>query len=64
MNSTGGVYRPPWLVNDMFVWFALDNIDFLESTPSGMDTLHGTVIAVYRTASDNSLTRPIPVDRS
>ena len=28
-KSMGGVFRPPWLVNDMFVWFALDNIDSL-----------------------------------
>ena len=64
MNFTGGVYRPPWLVHDMFVWFALDNIDFLEFTPSGMNTLHGTAIAVYQTASDSSSTIPINIDRS
>ena len=45
-KSMGGVFRPPWLVNDIFVWFALDNIDFLESTPCGMNTLHGTATAV------------------
>ena len=54
MKSTGDVYRLPWLVNDMFVWFALDNIDFLESTPCGMNTLHGTAIAVYQNESDKS----------
>ena len=64
MKSMGGVYRPPWLVNDMFVWFALDNIDFLESTPCGMNTLHGTATAVYQSASDESPRTPLEIDRS
>ena len=34
MDSLGGVFLPPWLVKDTFVWFALDNIDF-----SGIDSL-------------------------
>ena len=59
MEPTEGVYRAPWLVQNMFVWFALDNTEFLESTPSGMNTLHGTVIAVYRTASDSFSALPI-----
>ena len=42
MDSLGGVFQPPWLVRDTFVWFSLDNIDFLESTPCGMNTIHGT----------------------
>lgn len=42
MHSLGGICLPPWLVQDMFVWFALDNIDFLRSTPPGINTLHGT----------------------
>ena len=64
MKSMGGVYRPPWLVNDMFVWFALDNVDFLESTPCGMNTLHGTATAVYQSESDKSPITPIDIDRS
>ena len=64
IKSKGGVYRPPWLVNDMFVWFALDNIDFLESTPCGMNTLHGTAIAVYQNESDKSPRTPLDIDRS
>jgi hypothetical protein len=64
IESMGGVYQPPWLVHDMFVWFALDNIDFLESTPCGMNTLHGTATAIYQSASDKSPTIPIEIDRS
>ena len=51
MVSLGGVFLPPWLVKDTFVWFALDNIQFLESTPCGMNTLHGTALAVYQSAA-------------
>ena len=54
-NFTGGLC-PPWLVHDMFVWFALDDRDFLESTPSGMNTRKETAITVYQTASDSSST--------
>ena len=50
----------------MFVWFALDNIDFLESTPCGMNTLHGTAIAIYQSAAPDKtpMTSPIEIDRS
>ena len=61
MDSLGGVFLPPWLVKDTFVWFALDNIEFLESTPCGMNTLHGTALAVYQSAAPDKL--PIVMDR-
>ena len=63
-KSMGSVFRPPWLVNDMFVWFALYNIDFLESTPCGMNTLHDTATAVYKSESDKSPWTPLDTDRS
>ena len=67
MDSLGEVFLlPPLLVKDTFVWFALDNIDFLESTPCGMNTLHGTAIAVYQSAAPDKLPMisPIYIDRS
>ncbi|KAF2904954.1 hypothetical protein ILUMI_01222 [Ignelater luminosus] len=30
------------------IYFVVDNIDFLENTPNGKGTLHGTVITVYQ----------------
>ena len=63
-KSLGEVYRPLWLVQDMFVWFAIDNIDFLECTLSGMNTLHGTATAVYQTVPNSVSTKPIDIDRS
>ena len=53
-----------FLHNNQFVWFALDNIDFLESTPCGMNTLHSTVTAVYQTACNECKTTPLHIDRS
>ena len=43
----------------MTVVRAIDNIDFLEQTPSGMNTLHGTAIGMYqqKTASECSSER-------
>jgi len=54
------------VVQDTFAWFALDNIDFLEATPSGMNTLHGTALAVYQSESleKSPLIPPIKLDRS
>ena len=54
------MYHPPWLVPGMFVWFVLDNIDFFESTPCGMNTLHETATAV----SDEITTKLLRIDRS
>ena len=64
MKLMGGVPRPPWLVNNQFVWLALDNIGFLESTPCGMNTLHGTATAAYQTACDECKTTPLHIHRS
>ena len=38
---------PPWLNKRKFVWFVLDNFDFLEHTPCGNNTLHATALALY-----------------
>lgn len=54
MVSNGGLFIPSWMVKDQFVWFALDNIDFLEDTVNGKDTLHGSVLAVYQSTHPNN----------
>ena len=46
MNLTQSVYVPPGLKKNMFVFFAVDNIDFAEDTVDGKDTLHGTMVTV------------------
>uniref|UniRef100_UPI00358E46A4 uncharacterized protein n=1 Tax=Myxine glutinosa TaxID=7769 RepID=UPI00358E46A4 len=66
MDSVGGLCLPPWLVKDTFVWYALDNIDFLEATPCGMNTLHGTAIAVYQSTDHNkpAMLPKVEIDRT
>ena len=46
MATTGGFHLPPWVIKDKVVAFRIDNIDFLENTPYGQDTLHGTLLVI------------------
>lgn len=48
MDGYGGVYIPPEFVTGRFMYCAVDNIDFLEDTPDGKGTLHGTVMVCYQ----------------
>ena len=57
MNLTQGVYVPPGLKNNMFVFFAVDNIDFAEDTVDGKDTVHGTMMTVYQ--QEDALADPV-----
>lgn len=51
-NLNLNVIIPHWVEKNSFTWFGIDNIDFLEATPNGMNTLHGTVIAIFQNASE------------
>ena len=46
MKTTGGFCLPPFIVKGKSVYFAADNIDFLENTADGQNTLHGTMLVV------------------
>lgn len=48
MNQLDGIYLPPDIVKDRYVFFAIDNIDFKEDTYDGQGTLHGTTMAIYQ----------------
>lgn len=43
-----GLFIPPFLKNETFVFFAVDNTDFAEDTPDGKGSTHGTIAAVYQ----------------
>ena len=45
-----GLYVPPFLKKDTFMFFASDNTDFAEDTADGKGTTHETVIAIYQKA--------------
>ena len=46
MRETPGYCLPDVIKKGITVFFAVDNIDFLEDTPYGQSTLHGTLIVV------------------
>ena len=43
-----GIYVPPGFVLERHIFFAIDNVDFQEDTPSGKLSLHGTAMAIYQ----------------
>ena len=46
IQDAGGFCLPDFVKKGENVWFALDNIDCLEDTPYGQNTLHGTIIVL------------------
>ena len=48
MATGPGICIPDFVKKDVNIWFAIDNIDFLEDTPSGQGTFHGTVIVAFQ----------------
>lgn len=46
MKNAGGFCLPVFVKKDENIWFAIDNIDLLEDTPTGQETFHGTVIVI------------------
>ena len=52
MKSTGGYCIPTFVKKGKSVFFAIDNIDFLEDTCDGQNTLHGTVVVMNQEDTD------------
>ena len=52
MSETGGYCLQEFIRKGQSLFFAVDNIDFLEATCDGQNTLHGTVIVVNQTDSN------------
>ena len=50
MKETGGFCLPDFVKKGVNIWFAVDNIDLLEDTPTGQNTFHGTVIVLNQQA--------------
>lgn len=48
MREFNGAYLPPFIIRGKSLYFAIDNVDFLEDTPTGKDTLHGTAMVAYQ----------------
>jgi hypothetical protein len=54
-DATGSFSIPSCILPGQFTFFAADNIDFMEATQSGKNSLHGTVLVAYqqRTANES-----------
>ena len=51
MSNGSGICLPDFAKEGISIRFAIDNIDFLEDTPSGQGTFHGTVIVLFQRAA-------------
>lgn len=63
MSETGGFCLPDFIKHEKSVFFAIDNIDFLEDTPFGQNTTHGTLIVIWQEDDDQaeSINRPLEI---
>ena len=62
MKESGGFCLPEFVKRGVNIWFAVDNIDLLEDTPTGQNTFHGTVIVINQRAEDGeSVNQPIVI---
>ena len=52
MKETGGFCLPDFVKKGVNIWFAVNNIEILEDTPSGKNTFRGTVIVINQQAED------------
>ena len=59
MEKTGGYCLPDFVKKDVPIYFAVDNIDFLECTAYGQNTLHGTMLVLFQRDIDG-----VPVNES
>lgn len=55
MLSTEGYCLPDFVKRNVPIWFAADNIDFLENTAYGQNTFHGTLLVLFQRDEDGEL---------
>lgn len=62
MVETGGYCLPDFVKKGVNIWFAVDNIDLLEDTPTGQNTFHGTVIVInQRNVDGEPVNQPLVI---
>ena len=61
ISEKDGDYLPPFVVKSKPIYFATDNIDICESTPDGTNTLHGTIITLFRKKYDDDISMVEPL---
>ena len=60
MQDTGGFCLPDFVKEGVSTWFAIDNIDLLEDTPNGQNTIHGTVIVINQRVEEGEVINQPP----
>lgn len=55
MRESGGYCLPSFVKKNTPVFFAADNIDFLEDTADGQNTLHGTLLVINQKVNNKEL---------
>ena len=55
IEDSGGFCLPDFVKKNVNTWFAIDNIDLLEDTPTGQNKFHGTIIVINQREKMESL---------
>ena len=64
MNASGGFCLPDFIKKGVNITFAIDNIDFLEDTPTGQNTFHGTVVVINQRDVDGQvINEPLSIQK-
>jgi len=50
IKESGGFCLPDFVKKGVNIWFAVDNIDLMEDTPTGQKTFHGTIVVINQRA--------------
>ena len=62
LEKSGGFCLPDFVKKNVNTWFAIDNIDLLEDTPTDQNTFHGTLVVInQRGENGNPLNDPLIV---
>jgi len=62
MKRTGGFCLPSFVMKGKSVYFAADNIDFLENTADGQNTLRGTMLVINQNQdNDDDVNEPLHI---
>ncbi|KAG0710552.1 hypothetical protein GWK47_022583 [Chionoecetes opilio] len=62
MKEAGGFCLPNFVKKGLNTWFAIDNIDLLEDTPTGQGTFHGTVVVMFQQDKNGEfMNRPLEI---
>ena len=59
IQNTGYFCLPDFVRKDVHLWFAIDNIDFLENIVYGQNTLLSTLVILFQRNEDGEIPNPL-----